>query len=213
MVKALALSFLLVVSCVSSWAQELKPVDEVQKEAMIRKITQATASLKTIQCDFEQTKHLSFLKEEMVSKGKMYYKQDRMLRWEYNIPYDYIFILNGTKVMLKSSGRKDVIDVKSSRLFQEVAGIMLNSVTGKCLDDNKDFRVTMYMKGREWIAKLIPLKKEMKQMFRTITLYFNQDISMISKVEMEEKSGDVTLIVLKNVHANTTIDEKVFVLD
>lgn len=211
--KTLIISLLLTVFPFYLWTQDLKVANEEQKKTMVQRINQASSSLKTMQCEFEQTKHLSLLNDKMVSKGKMYFKQDNLLRWEYNTPYNYIFILNGTKVVLKSSQKKDEIDIRSSKLFQEITNIMMNSVTGKFLTGNTDFKITMYTKGNEWIAKLVPLKKEMKQVFNTITLYFNPDISMVIKVEMEEKGGDSTQIVLRNAVFNTAIDEKVFVLD
>ncbi|MDR3118555.1 MAG: outer membrane lipoprotein carrier protein LolA [Mediterranea sp.] len=211
--KALIISMFFAVLPASLYTQDLKAVDEDLKKTMIQRINRTASSLETMQCEFEQTKYLSLLNDKMVSKGKMYYKQNNLFRWEYNTPYNYIFILNGTKVILKSSQKKDEIDVRSSRLFQEIANIIMNSVTGKCLTGNTDFKVTMYANGHEWIADLVPLKKEMKQMFNVITISFDPDVSMVSKVEMKEKSGDTTRIILKNVRSNITVDEKIFSLD
>ena len=90
----------------------------VESGKMIREVCQAAGKIKSLQCDFRQTKQLSLLKTAMVSEGKMYYKGGSLLRWEYVKPYTYTFVLNGDKVMLKSPGKTDVIDVKSSRMFQ-----------------------------------------------------------------------------------------------
>jgi outer membrane lipoprotein carrier protein len=194
-------------------AQDLKAAGEDLKKTMIERINRTASSLETMQCEFEQTKYLSLLNDKMVSKGKMYYKQGNLFRWEYNTPYNYIFILNGTKVILKSSRKKDEIDVRSSRLFGEIANIIVNSVTGKCLAGGTDFKVTLFAGGHEWIAHLVPSKKEMKQMFDAITISFDPVVPMVSKVEMKEKSGDTTLILLKNIRSNIAIDENVFNLD
>jgi len=211
--KAISISIILLFFSVVSYSQDLKPVSVAQQKNMIQRISQTASSLKTIQCDFEQTKNLSLLNDKMVSKGKMYYKQDRLLRWEYDTPYNYTFILNGTRVMLKSANKTNIVDVKSSRLFQEIARIMMNSVTGKCLTENSDFKVVLFAKGNEWIARLFPQKKEMKQIFKMITLHFNPNVSMVSEVEMLENSGDITQIILKNIHSNVTINEKIFSVD
>lgn len=193
-----------------SWGQDLRAVDDAQKDKMFETITQASASMKTMQCDFKQTKNLSFLDDKMVSTGKMYYKQDNLLRWEYTSPYSYIFILNGTTVIMQSSQKKEIIDTKSSRLFQEIAKIMMNSITGKNLSTNKDFKVALYTKGDKWVAELTPLKKEMKQMFSTIVLYFNPAQSTVYRVELLEKTGDSTHIELNDIRLNVVVDEKVF---
>lgn len=57
-------------------------------EAEIRhQIESAAVSMKTMQCDFVQTKYLRMLNDKMVSTGKMYYQQSDKLRWEYTSPY------------------------------------------------------------------------------------------------------------------------------
>lgn len=203
---------LMCVSVLTVSAQD-KPVDINRQKAMAAKINKIAASLNTMQCTFVQTKHLSLMKDVMVSEGKMYYRHGQYLRWEYTSPYTYIFVLNGSKVTMKSSNSKSVVDVRQSRLFQEIANIMMSSVTGKCLSDTKNFNVTMSVSGNEWIAELIPLKKEMKQMFNRICLHFNSVKSMISSIEMYEKKGDRTVIRLDNIKTNVAIDEKVFVVN
>lgn len=208
--KKIILFILITIIPVLSWCQELKLADDKLKGEMIEKISQATALMNTMQCDFEQTKYLSFLDDKMVSTGKMYYKQDSLLRWEYQNPYAYIFILNGTNVVMESAQKKDIVDIKNNRLFQEISKIMMNSVTGKNLTNNKDFKVSLFTQGDKWLAKLIPQKKEMKQMFSTITLYFDPAKHIVYKVELLEKTGDVSHIELKNIRLNVSIDEKVF---
>jgi outer membrane lipoprotein carrier protein len=153
---------------------------------------------------------MSFLNDKMVSRGVMYYDNHSRLRWEYTSPYKYIFILSNNKVYIKSVRKTNTIDIKSSRLFQSIARIMMNSVTGRSLTDNGDFTVKMYVNGDEWVAFLTPKRSDMKKMFKSIHLYFDSSRSMVSKVEMLEKNGDSTVILLHGVKTNTGINEKVF---
>lgn len=206
------ISFFLSIVSFTMYAQSME-IQGVERETMIQQINKIASSLKTIVCDFEQTKHLSLLNDKMVSTGKMYYKQDNQLRWEYLAPYKYVFILNGKEVLLKSAQGQDKINIQSNRLFQEIVNIMMNSVTGKCLTDESNFKVAMYKDKDDWIARLIPLDKNIKQMFKDIVVYFDPIRSMASKVEIREKSGDMTLIELKNVHSNIAVDEAVFSMD
>src|SRR5574344_2854073 len=78
------------------------PVSNNKKKEMIERITRVSESLKTLQCDFVQTKQLSMLNDKIVSRGKMYYKQNNALRWQYTSPYTYTFIINGGKVLMQS---------------------------------------------------------------------------------------------------------------
>ena len=182
-----------------------------QGDAQIRqKISQAAAAMKTMQCDFVQTKHLKMLSEEMVSKGRMCYQQSQCLRWEYTSPYDYTLIINHDKVLLKNRQRQDVIDVNQNRFFKEIASIMMNSVVGNCLNDDKSFKSTVTARGGEWVATLTPQRRDMKQMFKEIVLHFSQREAMVTQVELIEKNGDRTTIELKNVKTNETISPDMF---
>lgn len=196
-------------------AQAQKKADSVEQASMIKRIETTTDTINTLQCQFQQIKHISLLNEDMVSKGLMYLSNNGQLRWEYTSPYTYTFIYNGSKVLLKSTQKTDVIDVQSSRLFQEIGRIMMNSVTGQCLSSQEDFNVTMFLgtDGQEWIAQLVPLKKQMKQMFQTISLHISSEKGFVSMVEMTERTGDRTIIQLTNTKINAPIDEKIFMLN
>jgi outer membrane lipoprotein carrier protein len=177
---------------------------------MIAQVCEAAGKITSLQCDFVQEKHLSLLKTSMTSKGKMYYKGGRLLRWEYTSPYTYTFVINGEKVMMKSQQKTNVVDVKSSKMFQQIARIMMNSVTGRCLSDNKDFAVTMFTDNGKWMASLKPQQKEMAQMFSAIRLYVDPTSQMVTSVELVEKSGDTTVITMKNIEKNKGINDSVF---
>ena len=180
-------------------------------EAQIKqKINQTASTLKSMQCDFVQTKHMKLLNDKLVSKGKMYYQKSDKLRWEYLSPYTYTFILNADKVLLKNQKRNDVIDVNQNKMFKEIARIMMNSVVGNCLTDDKNFKTSLTATSTEWIATLLPLRKDMKQMFQKIILHFNKQKSVVTLVELIEKNGDKTVIELKNTVLNETIDAKMF---
>lgn len=180
-------------------------------EAKVKQQINAVASkMKTMQCDFVQTKYLKMLNDKMVSRGKMYYQQSNKLRWEYTSPYTYTFVLNGSKVLISKGKRSDVINVNQSKFFKEIARIMMNSVVGKCLTDSKDFKVSLTGASDEYVATLYPQQKQMKQMFQKIILHFNKQKSTVSKVELIEKKGDRTIIELKNVKSNAPINAKVF---
>ena len=166
-----------------------------------------------MQCDFVQTKTLRMLNDKMVSRGKMYYQQSDKLRWEYTSPYLYTFILNGSKVLISKGKRNDVINVEQSKFFKEIARIMMNSVVGKCLNDKKDFKVSLSATPTEYIATLFPQQKQMQQMFQKIILHFNKQRAMVAKVELVEKRGDHTVIEMKNVKVNSPINAKVFTIN
>ena len=185
----------------------------VSEDKIREQIELAATNMKTMQCDFVQTKYLRMLNDKMVSNGKMYYQQSDKLCWEYTSPYLYTFILNGSKVLISKGKRNDVINVEQSKFFKEIARIMMNSVVGKCLNDKKDFKVSLSATPTEYIATLFPQQKQMQQMFQKIILHFNRQRAMVAKVELVEKRGDHTVIEMKNVKVNSPINAKVFTIN
>ena len=183
------------------------------EDAMRMKINTAASQLQTMQCDFVQTKYLKMLDDKMEARGKMYYAQPNKLRWEYVSPYTYTFILNGTKVLMSKGSHNDVIDVNQNKVFREIARIMMNSVVGKCLEDDKSFHTSIETRESLWVVTMIPISKNIRQIFTQIVLSFDIGRAMVSTVELTEKNGDKTVIELKDVKTDRLIDEKIFAVD
>ena len=185
---------------------------QLTEEQIKQKVNQTASAMKTMQCDFVQTKHLKMLNNDFVSHGKMYYQQSNKLRWEYTSPYSYTFILNNDQVLLKNKQRNDLIDVKQNKLFREIVRIMMSSVVGNCLADDKNYKVSIATIGNEWVATLLPQRKDMKQMFQKLVLHFNAKKSVVNTVELYDKNGEKTIIELKNIRINETIPSNMFVI-
>ncbi len=202
------ITILFVMLCCSLFS--ISAQQKVDEEKIRQQINAVASAMKTMQCDFVQTKYLKMLNDKMVSHGKMYYKQSNQLHWEYTSPYSYTFILNDSKVQISQGDRKDVIDVNQSKFFKEIARIMMNSLVGKSFTDQKDFTSSIVEEGTEYVATLYPRQKQMQQMFQSLVLHFDKQKSIVSVVELIEKKGDKTVIELKNVKTNITVDEKIF---
>lgn len=195
----------------TAFAQNLKKADAAQAKVMVEKINQTAAGIHSMECNFTQVKTLRFLNDKMTSQGRMLFQADGgKLRWEYQQPYQYTFVLNGQKVYIKSQKSQQAIDIRQSRLFQGIARVMMNSVTGKSLTADGDFDCTMLTSGSEWVARLTPKRREMQKLFKDVSLYFSSQRQMVSRVEMTEPSGDTTVITLKDVKTNVRTDEKMF---
>lgn len=206
--KKLLILFILILACkLSSVAEPLTPQ---QKQQVVATISKTVSELKYMQCTFVQTKYMSMLNDCLVSYGTMCYSQPDKLRWEYTRPYDYLFIFNGAKVYAGNKTRKNIIDTGSNKLFREIAGIMMSTVTGKALTNVEDFSMDIDMEQDMWRVTLVPKKKEMKRMFQRVVLYFFRAGASISKIELYEKNGDRTEIKMTDITINTKIDEEHF---
>ena len=203
-------TFLLISLFIGASVMGQTKLNAQQQEQVLQKINVATASMKTMQCDFVQTKKIKLMKKEMVSSGVMYYDSPNKLRWQYNKPYVYVFVLNKEKVSLKSSKTTQTIDVKENKMFRQLSNIILNSVTGGHLKSSAEFEVEIWNRNNIYSALLIPKKKELKKLYKSIEISFNASLTMVETVKMVETTGDITSVTLKNAKVNLPIRESLF---
>jgi outer membrane lipoprotein-sorting protein len=183
---------------------------ESQKKEIIEKITQASNAMKTMQCVFTQEKELSFMNDKVVWEGKMFYKQPNKIRWEYTKPIAFIFAMDGKNILMDTGNNQTTVRANSSKLFSSMSDIIIGGVSGAGLIDSPDFTAQFVVGNNDYRITLTPLKKEVKDLYDQIQLFVNKSDSRIQHVELVEKGGDKTLILLKNMQTNTTINDEIF---
>ena len=204
-------SFVILLTCLSALSVmgQTKLTSEQEKQ-VLAKMDQSSNALRSLQCDFVQSKRMKILSKEMQSKGILYFKKPDKIRWQYTSPYDYTFIMNGDKVQIKSAKTTKSIDIQGNKIFRQITTIILNTVTGGGIMNSADFNVELYKSGDIYFAKMQPKKKEVKQVYSSIEVYFNSALTMVDTIKMIEKSGEYTVVKLVTPKINAAINESVF---
>jgi len=181
------------------------PAQAQDAKAARQHIVDAAKGMKTMQCDFVQTKQTKLLSAASVSTGRLYYRQPDRLRWEYLTPTVHTFEINGEKVLMSDSRRTREVDIRRNRMYREMARLMTNIMSGQSLVGDQDFEVSLAPadeKKTEWVATLVPRRKEVRRMFANIILRVTPARWLVHQVELVEPKGDRTVIELKNVKVN-----------
>jgi outer membrane lipoprotein-sorting protein len=165
----------------------------------------------SIESDFVQEKNLSMLSEKITSKGHFLFKKENLLRWEYVSPSKYLIIINKDKVMIKDEKKTTKYDMNSNKVFKEINDIMLSCVQGTIFKSNK-FKTSYFENEKGYKLELIPLSKNMKETFKKINLYFDKNVTSVSKMEMVETSEDVTTLDFTNKKINAPVSEAIFIV-
>lgn len=168
----------------------------------IESICKACAGMKSMKCDFTQTRTVPLLEDKQVSKGHMLYFQPSRLKWSYTEPFPYSFSVDGETVSIDTESGHNEIGADGSRLYQGIAGIMLGCMSGECLRDSRLFKVTMTDGDGLWIATMDPLRRDMKKMFRRIELGFSSRTGLLEYIDMTETGGAGTHVTIENVQLN-----------
>ncbi|MDL2227592.1 outer membrane lipoprotein carrier protein LolA [Odoribacter sp. OttesenSCG-928-L07] len=181
-----------------------------QENNILDKISKTSENTKTMQCSFTQTKNISILAEEFVSKGYMFFSAPDKFRWEYASPYEYIFIMNEKDISIITESSQNNFNTDQNKLFAEISKIMIVGINGSGLEKNESFNVDLQSENNnEYIFKLTPKQKEIKKIFSYILLTFDNTFT-VSKIEMIEDTGDNTVIKFSPRIINEPINDEVF---
>jgi len=192
-----------------SFSQEMKPMQDTL--AFKSGLEQFSKNTHSIQSDFIQEKKLKMLNDKAISKGRLYFKKENKLRWEYEDPYQYIVAMNNGKVMLKDEGKVTTYDANANKLFLELNDILLTCINGNIFQTKK-FSFKFLETEKNKAVEMTPLNSSMKNFIDKIILYFDADFS-VAKAEMIEPSKNSTIIVFKNKKLNAEIPENLFILN
>jgi outer membrane lipoprotein-sorting protein len=165
----------------------------------------------TIKSDFVQEKNLSMLSEKIVSKGGFWFKKDNLLRMEYFKPFDYLMILNGDNMYIRDGQKESRVSTKSNKLFQQINKIIMGCVQGMVFD-NTDFITKVYENKNTYLVEMSPAGKVLKEFFKTIDVIIDKSDYEVNTIEMNENSGDNTIIRFTNRAINTDIPNEIFVI-
>ncbi len=205
--KLILISLAVLISSFCLAQDNLQPMKDVA--SFKEKLEASAKETTTIDSDFTQYKYLSFLSEEIESKGHFSFKKDNLLRWEYFEPFEYLIILNDSKLMIKDEEDVSNFDLDANQAFQKINDMIVNSVQGNVLDEAM-YDMTFKENTDYYFVELIPVDEKMKEYMQGIHLYFDRGDYTVSKIKMIELSADYTTIKFYNKKLNAEIPNERF---
>jgi outer membrane lipoprotein carrier protein len=196
--KKMYLSLLLCLCCLPLCAQAPGDVQQLEgpaRDKAIATILQANDLQTTLQFRFVMTRHSAMLAEAQVSRGHAAYVYPDKVRWEVEKPRPSVFVMNGT--------------VPGDRRQQSLLRNVMK-LGEKGLINETDFVVTVYAAPRIWQVDLVPLRRDLSQLFSRITLLTDADTGELRSVVLSEQGGDTTQLELSEVVRGAAIDPQVF---
>jgi len=172
----------------------------------------ASQKINTIKSDFVQEKELGMLSEKIISKGKFWFKKENAVRMEYTNPFQYLMIINGSKIYIKDSQKENKVSAKSNKLFEQINKIMMDCVKGTALS-NPDFTVRIFEGADSYLAELSPVNKNLKSLFKNVNLVVAKKDHSVTAIQMHEPGGDKTIINFTNRELNVNLPDALFAIN
>ncbi len=172
-------------------------------------ISAMAAKTTSITTAFNQEKHISILTKPLKSEGKMYFKTPNRLKWEYTSPYNYTIIFKEETITINDEGKVSNFDLSASKSFMEINQIIVNSVSGNILQEEQ-FDIQYLHSAQFYLAKMKPKEDQLKSYIAMIEVYIDKGDFTVSKIILNEKGGDYTLIDFFDKSLNTDISDEIF---
>lgn len=202
--------FLAILFAGVSLAQTFTPAKDVA--ALQQQVITASKKTNTIQCDFIQEKSMSMLAEKAISKGKFYFKRENKVRLEYLLPQKNLVVMNNGKMLLHDGKKTTQMDMHRSKVFQQLNNIIVGSINGD-LYSGKEFSVKFFENGTQVKVELKPLSKTLKNFLTTIVVVLDKKDFSAQRIEMNETSGDSTVLTFSGKSINGAVEESLFVVN
>lgn len=174
-------------------AQQGKELNGSAREEAMKAISTATQQVKSIQCDFLQTKTSAMLTTPTEARGTMHYEAPDKLRWAYTEPTQHALEVDGETVTLTG------VNGKANRLMKPLGKLILTCINGSQLFDERIFQAKIFDNGTTYEIHLTTKRKDMQRIFSGILFTIDKKSLTVQSIRLDEKSGDNTLIQFRNV--------------
>lgn len=199
--KKIVLSIILWFSVFTLFSQTVKN-DEILRDTIISKLKLLAKDMRTIDCDFIQTKFIDVFDEEIESKGSFYYK-DNKIRMDYTIPVRYSMIINDHQLMTLSNGKKSMIDLSDNTIMSNMKGMITACMIGDLTSLTKDFAVQYNQNDRQYITKIIISDTQSSKYINCIVIYLSKSTMAVDELYIKESGKDYTKYKFYNRRFNT----------
>jgi outer membrane lipoprotein-sorting protein len=174
-----------------------------------KKFLAESGNVHSIVCQFTQEKTLAALTEKITATGKFWFKRNNKVRLEYLKPFAYRMVMNGDRMQVRDGEKQNQVNLKSSKLFQQVNGIIVGCVQGTILD-SRSFAVRVFENEKSILLELTPSAKALREFFKTILLVVDKKNYSVVSIEMDEPAGDSTVIFFSEKKLNEPISDEIF---
>jgi len=190
-----------------------EPNRDASPELLLSNIQAALGTIRTLEANFVQTRHLAVFEDELKSEGKFYFTAPDQLRWQIKKPYQSALIFNYGKVAKFEieKGQLRKMKLAGSQLFAEIMAQMINILKGNFAAIEKEYAIET-KKNHNIKVTLIPRSKTLANMLRSITLTMHPETFRVTKLLIQEDSEDTLEIAFKHAKENQELTPSLFSL-
>ena len=176
-------------------------------------IRRATASIKSIETSFVQTRTLKILSRPLVSRGIMAFRRPNDLRWEYQSPLETLLVSRGGNIRrLIKHGSVWVADASGKLEAMKIVLGEINLWLDGDFSSRRTFRPELHpaRTGQAAHVELVPMDPSLGKIISRITISFGERPGTVSAIDIHEEGEGVTHIAFENARLGEDIPDQRF---
>jgi outer membrane lipoprotein-sorting protein len=191
--------------------QHENPLSDNEAGQILEQITQKLGTVKNIDAEFTQDRHLSILIDPLASEGRCIFATPDQLRWEVFKPYRSILIYNQNNIgkFDFQDGKLRKLNLGTEDLMREILKQIISWMQGNFEDAKKVYDLKLFNSGNVRLV-LVPKSAELQKNIRSIELQFTENLTVIRSVKIVETETDFIDIQFHNVKQNIEINPGIF---
>ncbi|MBO4805885.1 MAG: outer membrane lipoprotein carrier protein LolA [Paludibacteraceae bacterium] len=186
------------------------------EEAFISSVKEKMMQVSSIQSDFKQVKHMAMMKKDIESSGNFYYSKTDKVCLDYAKPKKSKIVINGDKLLMEMGGIKDVRNISSNALMQEMTKVISSCMTGNLQELKANYQLEYWQNETNYLVKVSPKNASAKKMVDRIELvllksdFSVESMKMIETSRRQSATPDYTEYFFSNKKLNVSIPSSVF---
>lgn len=180
---------------------------------VVRKLDAAKAGVTTLAGEFTQRNRVKLFKQELTSRGRMYFARPRHIRWEYTAPDASTLILDGSKATLSTPGAPpQVFDLDRDPTMRAIFDQLLGWLGPGALESSSaDYTLTTAGTAAAPILVLTPKPgSAVGKAFSRVELRLDPKTWLVRSILLVEQNGDEKEITFTRLQRNGQLPPDAF---
>jgi len=180
---------------------------------LVKKVDAAKAGVETLSGEFTQRNRVKLFKHELTSKGRLFFRKPRQIRWEYISPDPSVMILDGQKAMLTTPGAApQVFDLDKDATMRAVFDQLLTWLgPGSLAAVRNDYELSAGGTATAPALTLTPKPASaIGRAFLRIELRLDPKSWLLKSILLVEKNGDEKEITFTKLARNAALPADAF---
>jgi len=176
----------------------------------VKQMEQRVPSVKSVESDFKQIKHIADFDQDITSSGKFYYIPADKVCLKYAKPQPYLVVISGDKIKIESDGKKNIMNLKDNKQLQQMQYILTVCLTGGFLNLPDDYQTAFFEDELSYLVTIKPVNESAKKSISQFDIYMNKKDMSVNKLRIYEPKGDYTEYYFSNIKFNTLSNGALF---